>query len=163
MKKTTDNGSDSCKICDFFKKLIGITTVLAAITVAILKIIDAIKLKKSTSDNEGREYKEYYNFCGSRKYSLSEDKLAGIISKNILGATELNFADSSFKDDGFISVSGILSAVNIIVPDGVNIKLDGMFRNSAVDNDADDFDENNPTLYIVSKFSLCAVRISRQE
>lgn len=146
----------------FFGRLMLIFAAACAVTGAILKFIDYIKSKKSSSDNCDREFKEFFNFCGNKSELVSEDDVAGVISKNILAVTEIDISGSTLREDGFISVASTLSAVNIIVPSDVNVKIDGLNRYSKVENFVPE-DSSLPTLYVVTKCLLSDIRISRQE
>lgn len=146
----------------FFGRLMLIFTAACAVTGAIIKFVEYIKTKKSSTDNCDREFKEFFNFIGKKSELVSEDDVAGIISKNILAVTEIDISGSNMREDGFVSVVSTLSAVNIIVPSDVNIKVDGLNKYSQIENFVPE-DSSLPTLYIVTKCLLSDIRISRQE
>lgn len=163
MKKTKKKKSKFLRaIGRFFGRTLLTVAVISAIAAAILKAIDFIKSKKSNKENSGREFKEFFNFFGSKNEAVCDTDVAGIITKNIFGATTIDLSGASMRPDGFISLTATLSAVNIIVPSDMNVKLDGLIKASNIENYAEE-DSSLPTLYIAAKCTLSAIRISRQE
>lgn len=149
-------------LCKFIGRIILIFTAACAITGAILKLIDYFKSKKCSGENTDREFKEFCNFCGSKAETVDEDDVAGVISKNMFSVTTLDLSDARIRDDGFVSLTATCSAVNIIVPDDVNIKVDGLIKYTAVENFVPE-DDSLPTIYIAAKALFSDIRISRQE
>ena len=149
--------------CGGFKRFIRRTVLLIiaieAIVIAVLKILDYFKSGKAEKDNPKRDFKEVFNFFGGKKFSFSDTGVSGVIVKNICGSTELDLSEVKFKEDGFISLNACFSAVRIIVPKGVNVKVDGLIKASSVHNDVPE-NPGLPTLYIASKLTCSAVMVS---
>ncbi len=79
-----------------------------------------------------------------------------------MGATSLDLSGVSFKEDGFISLSALCSAVYIVVPAGVNVKIDGLIKASRVECDVPE-NSSLPTLYIASKITCSSVYVTTAE
>lgn len=154
---------DKSSNCGSFKKFVRRTILLIiaieAIIIAVLKILDYFKSNKAEKENPKRDFKELFNFFGAKKFSLTDTGVSGVILKNICGSTELDLSGVKFKEDGFISLSSMAGAVRIIVPKGVNVKIDGLIRASSVHNDVPE-NPALPTLYIASKLTGSAVMVS---
>lgn len=164
MEKEDKNKCGFCScICRFFGKVMLFIAFMAAVSAALLRIVDFLKGKKNDEENPGRDIKEYWNLLNSKDIVLSEDNLSGVMTRNVCGATNIDLSGSSFKNDAFISLHSLCSAVSIIVPDTVNVKLDGIISASDVKNDAEDIDDSLPTLYIASTIRCSSVWIRRQE
>ena len=166
-KKKTDKNSRAYKIKKSIRKKAGkfalIVVVMSAVFCAILKLIDFIKSGRSDKENPKREYKEFFNFLGAKKFKIDDHDISGIIVHNILGATCIDLSEATFKEDAFISLSTFASAVTITVPEGINVRFDGLVNKTAVENYAETADASAPTVYVASKCNFSAVRISRQE
>ncbi len=149
--------------CGSFKRFIRRTILLIiaieAVIIAVLKILDYFKSNKAETENPGRDFKKFFNFFGSKKQIFTDKNVSGVIVKNIFGSTELDLSEVQFKEDGFISLNACFSAVRIIVPKGVNVKIDGLIKASSVHNDVPENPEL-PTLYIASKLTCSAVMVS---
>ena len=158
---------NSSKKCSGVKRFIGrlmlIITACCAVAAAIMKILDLLKSKKANSANPDRDFKEYFNFLGLKNTALSDSDVAGVISKNICASTELDLSDAQFRKDAFISLEAHCSIISIIIPDGVNVKVDGLITASSVHNEAEAIDPSLPTLYIASRLALSSVRIARKD
>lgn len=162
-----ENSSDTkkkckCKVFCFICKLVAFFAVIAGICAAVLKVLDAVFGKKHAADNLINEYKCFTNYLGSKDISPEDKGITGIFTRNIFAATNIDLTQCEFAPDFFISLSGVCSAVNIIVPDNINVKLDGIYNRCAVHNETEEV-EGVPCIYIAAKCNLCAIRISRQE
>ena len=154
-----EKSSKSCGFKRFIRRTILIVIAVEAIIIAVLKVLDYFKSNKADKENPGRDFKEVFNFFGAKKFAFNDSDVSGIIVKNIFGSTELDLTGVQFKEDGFISLSSVMSAVRIIVPKGVNVKIDGLIKASSISNDVPE-DPSLPTLYIASKVTCSAVMVS---
>ena len=146
----------------FIRRLILFILFVEAVTAAVLKVLDHFRNKKAEEENPTRDFKEIFNYLGSRNVTLSDKNISGVISKNIMGATSIDLTEASFKEDGFISLNSLCSAIYIVVPAGVNVKIDGLIKASRVDCDIPE-DSSLPTLYIASKITCSSVYVTTAE
>jgi len=151
--------SKSSGLKRFIVRLILIVVAIEAITAAVLKVLEYFKSKKADEENPKRDFKEIFNFIGRQDATFTDSMLTGIISKNICAATNIDLSEATFKKDGFISLSAFCSAVYIVVPKGVNVKVDGLIKCSHVDCDVPE-DASQPTLYIASKLKCSSIFVT---
>ncbi len=162
MAKKCDNEKNSCKVGKIIARILLIYAACVAIAVTVLKIIEKLRTKKAEAENPGRDCKVFYNYLGAKAIKLDDVSIDGVISKNIFGATTLDLSGVNFNEDSFISISSKFSALSIIVPSDVNVKVDGLIKSSVVNN-ASENDEELPTLYVASDISFSAVKITKAE
>jgi predicted membrane protein len=157
-----ESSSKTSGLKRFIRRLILFILFIEAVTAAVLKVLEYFKTKKADEENPTRDFKEFFNFLGSKNVTLSDSNVSGVITKNIMGATSLDLSGVSFKEDGFISLSALCSAVYIVVPAGVNVKIDGLIKASRVECDVPE-DSSLPTLYIASKITCSSVYVTTAE
>ena len=160
MSKETTSKSSGIKV--FIRRLILFIFFIEAVTAAVLKALDHFRNKKAEEENPKRDYKEIFNYLGSKNVALSDKGISGVISKNIIGATSIDLSEATFKEDGFISLNSVCSAIYIVVPAGVNVKIDGLIKASRIDCDIPE-DSSLPTLYIASKLTCSSVYVTTAE
>ena len=157
-----ESSSKTSGLKRFIRRLILFILFIEAVTATVLKVIEYFKSKKAEEENPKRDFKEVFNFLGRKDAAFSDKNISGVISKNIMGSTSLDLSGASFKEDGFISLSSFCSAVYIVVPKGVNVKIDGLIKASQIDCDVDE-DSTLPTLYIASKITCSSVYVTTAE
>ena len=157
-----ESSSKTSGLKRFIRRLILFILFIEAVTAAVLKVIEYFKTKKADEENPKRDYKEIFNFLGSKNVTFTDQNISGVITKNIMGAISIDLSQASFKDDGFISLSALCSAVYIVVPAGVNVKIDGLIKASSVDCTVPE-DTTLPTLYIASKVTCSSVYVTTAE
>lgn len=168
MKKSKKDKNSKCyKIKKSIRKKLGklalILALIAAITAAVLKLIEFIKRKRSEKTNPTRDFKVFVNMLGAQSFKVDDQNISGVVLKSLIGATSLDLSNASFKQDAFISLNSAFSAITITVPEGINVKVDGLFTKTTIENFAQSDDNSLPTLYVAAKCKFTAVRISRQE
>ncbi|MBP5652838.1 MAG: hypothetical protein J6X17_05405 [Lachnospiraceae bacterium] len=157
-----ESSSKTSGLKRFIRRLILFVLFIEAVTAAVLKVLEYFKSKKADEENPKRDFKEVFNYLGRKYAAISDKNITGVITKNIMGATSLDLSEASFKEDGFISLSSFCSAVYIVVPKGVNVKIDGLIKASRIDCDVDE-DSTLPTLYIASKITCSSVYVTTAE
>ncbi len=156
---SSNEKNNCCGFKRFIRRTVLLIIAIEAVAIAVLKILDYFKSARADEENPGRDFKKFFNFFGSKKQVFNDKHVCGVIVKNICGSTELDLSDAEFTEDGFISLNACFSAVRIIVPKGVNVKVDGLIKASSVHNDVPENPEL-PTLYIASKLTCSAVMVS---
>ena len=86
--------------------------------------------------------------------------VGGYVSK-----LNVDLSQCEFKDNSFIAVKSVLSAIYIAVPENINIKFDSInsFTYIKQEYDTDSFTEGNPTVYIALKGAFSSVIVSKAE
>ena len=132
---------------------VGVLTVGATATVAAV-FANSIKKKMLP-------YDEKYSFTGDKKVfegAFESDSYA--VS---FGGLALDFREATLKDNlGTLRLFGHFSGIDIVVPDEWIVKTIGIFRNSGVNNQADEeTNENQPTLIIKHDLLYSGLNIRR--
>lgn len=155
VKKSNSNNTKSTGL-----KFFGGFLVFNLICIAAVKIFDFIKAQKDKKLNSERSVKEYHSYLGNKSVCLNEE-LAGVSLRSILSNVAIDLSDCDFVEDSFISVSGLLSNISLIVPEEVNVRFDSLTRVSSLCNLTDDYDEESeyPTLYIAVNATACKIDI----
>lgn len=143
-----------------FLKFIGALVAICAAVIAAIKIIDSIKSKRFESKNKNNKIKEYTAMFGCKVIKCSEE-LEGCFIRSIAGVMNLDLSEAVLSSESFISLSSNLSCLNIIVPENVKVKFDGLFVASRVKDETDDAADDAPILYIAARSNLSCINISR--
>jgi hypothetical protein len=132
---------------------VGALTVGTTAAVAVL-FANGIKKKMLPYDNQ-------YSFTGDKKVfegAFESDSYA--VS---FGGLALDFREATLKDNlGTLRLFGHFSGIDIVVPDEWVVKTIGVFRNSGVNNQADEeTNENQPTLIVKHDLLYSGLNIRR--
>lgn len=157
MEETTKKSSG-------FVKLIKVLVFFAAVFAAVNYIISCIskKWKKREEGNGSREICEYYACTSGREIIPDDAPFKGLLVKTLCSGVVIDLRNCTFEGDSFITLNAKLSGVDIKVPEGVNVKLDGLSKLSGFANKTDEItDENVPTLYIAANALCSGVAVRR--
>lgn len=123
--------------------LIGLSVIFKNTTLnKINSKIKEINKKKTTQD------KEYCSCFSGQKLDFSNEKFAGCDISAIFGGVDCNLLDSEITEDVVINASAIFGAVDIVVPKGVNVKVNSTSIFGGADNKVKNKKDNQPTIYV---------------
>lgn len=155
---------EEVKSGSIFKTLLKIVGVLTVIWGAFIAVLLFLKKRYQAREegNNDREIKEYYAVLGGNSITPEPGVFKGLVAKTILGGTSINLKDAVFEGDSFISLDVFMGGVDIRVPEGVNVKIDGRFKASGTNNSTDEIiGEDVPTLYIAAKLVASGLNVRR--
>lgn len=132
------------------KKVVKVILAIAAINGA-LKLYSMYRENKDNEEgkNEGNEVKVYKVFMNGRQIKLDGEKVEGIFIKACMGGIDLDLRNAIITDDVFITCKNVMSGLDIRVPDGINVILDGKCILGGIDNSVPEaIEKEGPTIYI---------------
>lgn len=123
--------------------LIGLSVIFKNTTLnKINSKIKEINKRKTTQD------KEYCSCFSGQKLDFSNEKFVGCDISAIFGGVDYNLLDSEITEDVVINASAIFGAVDIVVPKGVNVKVNSTSIFGGADNKVKNKKDNQPTIYV---------------
>lgn len=163
MKKTTKNNKKKCRLFRrlklFILKLIALSLFLVGIIIALLKLMELLRAKKLDKRNAEGSIKQYNKVLGLLDIK-PEGFIEGIVVSNVVGCANIDLTKCELKNNAFISLTCMASAINIIVPEGFNVRFDGLTNATALSNMVSDV-EDNKILYVAAKSTASAINIKR--
>lgn len=123
--------------------LIGLSVIFKNTTLnKINSKIKEINKRKTTQD------KEYCSCFSGQKLDFSNEKFVGCDISAIFGGVDCNLLDSEITEDVVINASAIFGAVDIVVPKGVNVKVNSTSIFGGADNKVKNKKDNKLTIYV---------------
>lgn len=144
-------------ICKFMTFILAVT----GITLVIGKTVEFVKNAQNSKNNISSEMKKYFSFFSAKRLMHTNQFVSGIVACLNFSATTISVVGSNLKEDSVISVTSNASAVKIIVPENVNVIVDGLYNKSVVTNSTDNELPDAKKLYIVIRSNFSAIKIER--
>ncbi|MCR5829974.1 MAG: hypothetical protein K6F93_06490 [Lachnospiraceae bacterium] len=141
----------------FFKKLI--LFLLAVFTV--LKVIEKIKEKKFEAFNSKGRVRKFISICSNKKIDNSE-KLDGICIYSLFSKVNVDLTNCKIAEDSFVSIVSFFSIIRVKLPDGLNVKIDGLSCKSCVKNSVKDEENEKGGIYVAYNSNYSKIRIENQ-
>ncbi len=146
-----------------FKIMFIIFATLAAV-VAAIKFVLALIEKKHKKDPNREGLKDVTAFFSSKSWDLAEPVKGGFLVGGYFSNLSLDLSNCDLADNSFIAIKGAVSRINIVLPENVNVKFDGIgsayYMKKEYDENA--FDESFPTVYVAMKVAFSCVFISKE-
>lgn len=138
------------------KHIIATVGVLTVSATATLVGVFANSIKKKMLP-----YDKKYTFTGDKK--VFDEAFEADSYAVSFGGLALDFREATLKDNlGTLRLFGHFSGIDIVVPDEWVVKTIGVFKNSGVNNQADEeTNENQPTLIIKHDLLYTGLNIRR--
>lgn len=144
-----------------FTNFILFLLLITGIGFAAGKVLEYFRKSKYSVANVSSEIKHYFGFASALKLSHVSEVISGIVATLWFGAYSVELTDCELKEDAFVSVKSHFSAIRIVVPENVNVIVDGLYNKSVVINSTDGSNEDDPKLYIALKTDFSAIKIER--
>lgn len=143
----------------FILKLIAFSLFLISMVISILKLLELLRARNLEKRNSKGSIKQYNKVLGLLDIK-PEGYIEGIVLSNVVGCANIDLTKCNLKNNAFISLTCMCSAINIIVPDGFNVRFDGLTNGTALKNMVGD-EEGNSILYVAVKSTASAINIKR--
>lgn len=160
-KKCQITNEDEKKTCAFSKmlKVIGVFLVIQLIIQSIFLYLKR-KGRMREVCNDEREVKEYYIYMNGRKIIEEEKKFIGMTVTATCSGVDIDLTKANILEDSFITIRSMMSGIHIRVPEGINVKLDGVFRFSSSANEVPkQLNEDAPTLYVAARTTMSGISV----
>lgn len=144
------------------KKILKVLAIIAVINIAINTLVKYFKKRSSELEkrNDIREIKEYYNYCNGKNLKVTADEeFKGMLLHTVMGGIKLDLSEAVIPDGAFVSIKAVMSGVDIIVPENIQVVVSGANAMSGIAcADACD-DESANKLYIVGKYVMSGISV----
>lgn len=133
------------------KTLIKGAVALATVNVAVCAVISHKKKKEENSEhlNEKKQCKHFEIFMQGRQINLGDESFNKVKIKTVAGGVNLDLRSAVITEDIIIKCKSVISGINIRVPEGVNVVIQGKSFLGGVTNFVPTLEGDDiPTVYI---------------
>lgn len=144
-----------------FKTIVGVGALAVAGKVAYDKYKNVKEsYAKEESDSIGNDIKKYNALCEKKMVEVEDEEFTGCEVKSVMSSVVLDLGLATFEKDVYINFTSTLSALTIILPEGVNVACDIEKTAGGVRNLVENVDEDGiSTVYIIGRATCSNVEI----
>jgi len=147
--------------CMLVVKLLAIAAMIVALLVLLKKIFKMIN-EKDAMKNYNNELRRYFACFTALNENLGKNEIHCIKLSSYFSAVTLDLSKADLSADLTLDLSGICSAVKVIIPAGCNVANVSDNKNSVINyDDIKLFDV--PTITLVGRIRGCAISFERAE
>ena len=156
-EKKCCSGKKRCS-CSFLK-FIGFCACVAAFIAFIRKVFETVN-EKDSQKNYNSEIRHYATCFNTLKEKLDHIEVHCLKLRTVCSAVQIDLEKAEIGSDLTIDISGLASAVKILLPKECNIVNVAECKSSSVEFDPEKT-EGVPTITLVGRMSGCAISLTK--